>query len=78
MNRRDPDAILALAQNVTDSRPEQLTLPSADDHPQHQRRDRQVLRVGDLPSDLVAAIAATEPPAEAAAFDTEYAAKPVI
>ena len=38
-----------------------------------KRRERAVYRVGDMPTDLVDAIAKAEPPDEATGFDHEYA-----
>lgn len=57
---------------------EHLVLLSADEYARLKRRDRQVYRVGDLPDEIIAAIKAAEPPAEAAAFDGEYTPKPIV
>jgi prevent-host-death family protein len=57
---------------------EHLVLLSADEYARLKRRDRQVYRVGDLPDEIIAAIKAAEPPAEAAAFDHEYTPKPIV
>ena len=37
-----------------------------------KRRDRQVYRAGEIPADIVEAIAKSEPPAEAEAYNAEY------
>jgi prevent-host-death family protein len=51
---------------------EHLVLLSADEYARLKRRDRQVYRTGEIPTDWLAAIEAAEPPAEATAFDHEY------
>ena len=50
-----------------------VVMISAAEFERLRRRDRQALRVEELPEELVAAIAATEPPAEARRFDDEIA-----
>jgi PHD/YefM family antitoxin component YafN of YafNO toxin-antitoxin module len=52
-----------------------LVLLSADEYARLKRRDRQVYRAHEVPDDLAAAIAATEPPREADAVERELAAK---
>ena len=54
---------------------EHLVLLSATEYERLKRRDRQVYRAGEIPPDLADAIARAEPPAEAAAFNHEYAFK---
>jgi hypothetical protein len=44
---------------------------SVEEYERLRRRDRQAMRVEDLPDELVDAIAAAEPPAEARRFDDE-------
>ena len=44
---------------------------SVEEYERLRRRDRQAMRVEDLPDDLVEAIAAAEAPAEARRFDDE-------
>ncbi len=48
-----------------------VVMISVEEFQRLRRRDRQALRVEDLPEDLVEAIAATEPLAEARRFDHE-------
>lgn len=52
---------------------EHTVLLSAREYQRLKRRDRQVFRTEDLSETDLADIAATAPPAEAAAFDDEYA-----
>jgi PHD/YefM family antitoxin component YafN of YafNO toxin-antitoxin module len=67
----------ALSEPVTITRNghDRLVLLSVDEYARLKRRDRHVYRIGDLPEELVQAIRAAEPPAEAAAFDHEYQPK---
>ncbi|MEM8986687.1 MAG: type II toxin-antitoxin system Phd/YefM family antitoxin [Pseudomonadota bacterium] len=51
---------------------EHTVLLSAEEYHRLKRRDRQVFRTGELSDADLAAIAAAEPPAEAAAHDDEY------
>lgn len=51
---------------------EHTVLLSAQEYHRLKRRDRQVFRIEDISEADLAAIAAAEPPAEAAAFDQEY------
>ena len=44
---------------------------SAEEYRRLKRRDRQALRVEELDDDVLAALAASEPPEEAAAYDHE-------
>jgi len=48
-----------------------VVMISVEEFQRLRRRDRQALRVEDLPEELVEAIAATEPPVEARRFDGE-------
>ncbi len=48
-----------------------VVMVSAEEFERLRRRDRQALRVEDLPDELVGAIAAAEPPEEARRFDGE-------
>jgi prevent-host-death family protein len=48
-----------------------IVMLSVEEYERLRRRDREALRVEDLPEALIAAIAAAEPSAEAAAFDHE-------
>ena len=52
-----------------------MVVISADEYSRLKRRDRQVYRTGEMPQDLIDAIAAAEPPAVAYAFDHEYPPK---
>ena len=54
---------------------EHLVLLSADEYARLKRRDRQVYRAADIPDELLAAIEAAEPPAEAAAYNHEIEPK---
>ncbi len=67
----------ALTEPVTITRNghERLVLLSVDEYARLKRRDRQVLRAGEMPNELVDAIAATEPPPESEAVERELAAK---
>lgn len=56
---------------ITKHKREHTVLLSAEEYQRLKRRDRQVFRVGELAEPDMAAIAAVEPPAEAAAFDHE-------
>ena len=51
---------------------EHLVLISASEYARLKRRDRQVYRAGEIPADIVEAIAKSEPPAEAEAYNAEY------
>lgn len=70
-----PGAYQDLAQRepvvITRHNREHTVLLSAEEYRRLKRRDRQVFRVGELSEADIAAIAATEAPAEAAAFDSE-------
>ncbi len=59
-----PDAITSRARPLVE-------MDSAEQYERLRRRDRQALRVEDLPDELVDAIAAVEPPEEARRFDGE-------
>lgn len=48
-----------------------VVMISVEEYERLRRRDRQALRVEDLPDDLVDAIAASEPPEEARRLDGE-------
>jgi prevent-host-death family protein len=48
-----------------------VVMLSVEEYERLRRRDRQALRVEDLPDELVDAIAASEPPEEARRFDGE-------
>lgn len=50
---------------------EHTVLLSAVEYQRLKRRDREVFRTGELTAADIAAIAAMEPPAEAATFDDE-------
>ena len=50
---------------ITKNGNERLVLLSIGEYQRLKRRDRQVLRVHEVPDDLAAAIAAAEPPPEA-------------
>jgi prevent-host-death family protein len=67
----------ALTEPVTITRNghERLVLLSVDEYARLKRRDRRVYRAHEVPADLLAAIAATEPPPEAEAVERELAAK---
>jgi prevent-host-death family protein len=67
----------ALSEPVTITRNghERLVLISVNEYARLKRRDRHVYRIDDLPAELVDAIRAAEPPAEALAFDHEYDVK---
>ena len=54
---------------------EHLVLLSAGEYARLKRRDRQVYRAAEVPDDLLAALEASEPPAEAEAAERELAAK---
>ena len=66
----------ALTEPVTITRNghERVVLLSVDEYERLKRRDRQVYRVGEVPDDVLAAIEAAEPPAEADAMERELAA----
>jgi PHD/YefM family antitoxin component YafN of YafNO toxin-antitoxin module len=57
--------------SITSSGHERLVMLSANEYKRLKRRDRQVLAREDFAPDLVAAIAKSEAPAEAAKFDLE-------
>lgn len=67
------DKALAEPVSITKYGREHLVLLSADEYARLKRRERAVYRVGDMPTDLVDAIAKAEPPDEATGFDHEYA-----
>jgi PHD/YefM family antitoxin component YafN of YafNO toxin-antitoxin module len=48
-----------------------LVMLSVEEYERLKRRDREVMRTEDLPEAEIARVAASEPPAEAAAFDDE-------
>ncbi len=50
---------------------EHTVILSAEEYRRLKRRDRMVFRAGEIPADLLAAIAAATAPEEAAAFDDE-------
>jgi prevent-host-death family protein len=54
---------------------EHLVLLSAEEYARLKRRDRQVYRAHEVPDDILAAIAATEPPAESEAVERELSDK---
>jgi prevent-host-death family protein len=54
---------------------EHLVLLSASEYARLKRRDRHVFRAHEVPSDILAAIEATEPPPEAEAVERELARK---
>jgi prevent-host-death family protein len=54
---------------------EHLVLLSADEYARLKRRDRHVYRADDVPDDILAALEAAEPPAEAEAVERELAAR---
>jgi prevent-host-death family protein len=56
---------------ITKHNREHTVLLSAQEYHRLKRRDRQVFRTGELSDADLAAIAAAEPPAEAAVFDDE-------
>ena len=64
---------LALSEPLTVTRNgrDKVVVLSADEYDRLKRRDRQVLRVEDLGSDDLEAIAIAKPPAESASFDDE-------
>ncbi len=64
---------LALAEPLTITRNgrDKVVLLSAEEYDRLKHRDRQVLRVEELSSADLEAIAAATPPAEAASFDNE-------
>lgn len=65
------DRALVEPVSITKYGREHLVLLSADEYMRLKQRDRQVYRAGEVPDDIAAAIAATEPPAESEALDTE-------
>jgi len=66
-------ADLALTRPVTITRNgrDRTVLISAEEYARLKRRDREVLRAEDFTDDDLAAIKASEAPAEASAFDSE-------
>ena len=65
---------LALAEPVTVTRHgrDKIVVLSADEYQRLKRRDREVLRVEDLTTQDLEAIAVAQPPVEAASFDDEF------
>ncbi len=56
---------------ITRNGHEKIVVLSAEEYHRLKRRDREVLRVEDLTTEDLEAIAAAKPPAEAASFDQE-------
>ena len=57
--------------SVTEAGETCTVILSAEEYRRLKRRDRQALRVEELDDDVLAALAASEPPEEAAAYDHE-------
>lgn len=69
---RFADRALVEPVTITKHGRDHLVLLSAAEYERLKRRDRQVYRTHDLPDELIEAIRAAEPAAEALAFDAEY------
>ena len=69
------DKALTEPVTITKNGRDRLVVLSAPEYARLKRRDRQVYRTGEMPQDLIDAIAKAEPPAEAYAFDHEYTPK---
>jgi len=65
------DVALREPVSITSNGRERLVLLSADEYKRLKRRDRRVLSRGEFTADELAAIAASDAPAEAAQFDHE-------
>jgi prevent-host-death family protein len=65
------DRALTRPVTITSRGRPRVVMVSAEEFERLRRRDRQALRMEDLPGDLVDAIAAAEPPEEARRFDGE-------
>lgn len=65
------DQALAEPVRITRHGRDRLVMISAAEYDRLKRRDRQVFRAEDLPDEVLALIAKTEAPAEAAGFDDE-------
>lgn len=65
------EAALREPVTITNHGRDSLVLMSADEYRRLKRRERRVMGLGDFSEADIAAIAASEAPAEAAAFDDE-------
>ena len=65
------DRALTEPVTITKNGRDRLVVLSVEEYQRLKRRDRQVFRTHELPDEIVAAIAATEAPSEASAFDHE-------
>ena len=57
---------------ITKNGRDRLVVLSVDEYHRLRRRDRQAIKVEDMPDDLAAALAVAEPAPEAEAFAHEY------
>lgn len=65
------DRALTEPVTITKNGRDRLVVLSVEEYQRLKRRDRQVYRTHELPDEIVAAIAGTEAPAAASAFDHE-------
>jgi prevent-host-death family protein len=73
--KRDADQAMAEPVSITRNGNEELVLLSASEYARLSRRDRQVFRAHEVPDDLLAAIASSEPPDEAGRVEAMLAAE---